>query len=99
MVKNKVAAPFRVAEFDILYGEGISKAGELLDLGVEHRLITKSGTWLSYGDARLGQGRENARAFLKEHPEVMTETRGEAARHAPDPRPAGLGRRRVVTAR
>jgi recombination protein RecA len=73
VVKNKVAAPFRVAEFDLMYGEGISKSGELLDLGVEHRLITKSGTWLSYGDTRLGQGRENARAFLKDHPEVMTE--------------------------
>jgi recombination protein RecA len=73
VVKNKVAAPFRVAEFDILYGEGISRAGELLDLGVEHRVVTKSGTWLAYGDTRLGQGRENARAFLKEHPEVMGE--------------------------
>ena len=73
VVKNKVAAPFRVAEFDIMYGEGISKSGELLDLGVEHRIISKSGTWLSYGDTRLGQGRENARTFLKEHPEVTTE--------------------------
>jgi recombination protein RecA len=73
VVKNKVAAPFRVAEFDLLYGEGISRAGELLDLGVEHRVVTKSGTWLAYGDTRLGQGRENARAFLKEHPEVMVE--------------------------
>jgi recombination protein RecA len=73
VVKNKVAAPFRVAEFDLMYGEGISRSGELLDLGVEHRLVTKSGTWLSYGDTRLGQGRENARAFLKDHPEVMTE--------------------------
>jgi len=73
VVKNKVAAPFRVAEFDILYGEGISKQGELLDLGVEHRLVSKSGTWLSYGDTRLGQGRENARSFLKEHPEIASE--------------------------
>jgi len=73
VVKNKVAAPFRVAEFDLLYGEGISKAGELLDLGLEHRLVTKSGTWLSYGDVRLGQGRENARQFLKEHPDMATE--------------------------
>jgi recombination protein RecA len=73
VVKNKVAAPFRVAEFDILYGEGISKHGELLDLGVEHRLVSKSGTWLSYGETRLGQGRENARAFLKEHPDVASE--------------------------
>jgi recombination protein RecA len=73
VVKNKVAAPFRVAEFDILYGEGISRFGELLDLGVEHRLITKSGTWLSYGEVRLGQGRENARQFLREHPEAAGE--------------------------
>ena len=67
VVKNKVA------EFDLMYGEGISKSGELLDLGLEHRLISKSGTWLSYGDTRLGQGRENARTFLKDHPEVMIE--------------------------
>jgi recombination protein RecA len=73
VVKNKVAAPFRVAEFDLMYGEGISKSGELIDLGLEHRLVTKSGTWLSYGDTRLGQGRENARAFLKDRPDVMTE--------------------------
>lgn len=73
VVKNKVAAPFRVAEFDILYGEGISKAGELIDLGLEHRLISKSGTWFSYGDTRLGQGRENARAFLRENAELASE--------------------------
>jgi recombination protein RecA len=73
VVKNKVAAPFRVAEFDILYGEGISKVGELIDLGLEHRLITKSGTWFSYGEARLGQGRENARAYLRENPELAAE--------------------------
>ncbi len=73
VVKNKVAAPFRVAEFDIVYGEGISKAGELIDLGLEHRLITKSGTWFSYGEARLGQGRENARAYLRENAELAAE--------------------------
>jgi recombination protein RecA len=76
VVKNKVAAPFRVAEFDILYGEGISRPGEILDLGLEHRVIQKSGTWLSYGDTRLGQGRENARTFLKEHPDVMADIEG-----------------------
>jgi recombination protein RecA len=76
VVKNKVAAPFRIAEFDILYGEGISRTGELLDLGLEHRLVTKSGTWLSYGDTRLGQGRENARAFLREHVEIAGEIEG-----------------------
>ena len=76
VVKNKVAAPFRVAEFDILYGEGISRVGEILDLGLEHRVIQKSGTWLSFGDTRLGQGRENARTFLKEHPDVMADIEG-----------------------
>jgi recombination protein RecA len=67
VAKNKVAAPFKIAEFDILYGEGISWTGELLDLGVEHRLVQKSGSWYSYGDERIGQGREAARAYLKEH--------------------------------
>jgi recombination protein RecA len=69
VVKNKVAAPFRTAEFDILYGEGISRTGELLDLGVEHRVIQKSGSWYSYGEVRLGQGRDAARAYLVENPE------------------------------
>ena len=70
VVKNKVAAPFREAEFDILYGEGISREGDLIDLGVDNGILEKSGTWISYGGERLGQGRENARAFLKEHTEV-----------------------------
>jgi recombination protein RecA len=70
VVKNKVAAPFREAEFDILYGEGISLEGDLLDLGVEHNIVEKSGTWLSYGGERLGQGRENARLFLREHTDI-----------------------------
>jgi recombination protein RecA len=70
VVKNKVAAPFREAEFDILYGEGISAEGDLLDLGVEHNVLEKSGTWLSFGGERLGQGRENARIFLKEHTDI-----------------------------
>src|SRR5262247_328505 len=65
VVKNKVAAPFREAEFDILYGEGISKEGDLLDLGVEHNVIEKSGAWFAYKGERMGQGRENARQFLK----------------------------------
>ena len=73
VAKNKVAAPFKVAEFDILYGEGISFTGELLDLGVEQRLIQKSGSWYSYGETRIGQGREAARAFLSENPEIATE--------------------------
>ncbi|HLW98921.1 MAG TPA: recombinase RecA, partial [Candidatus Acidoferrales bacterium] len=70
VVKNKVAAPFREAEFDILYGEGISREGDLIDLGVDKGLIEKSGTWLSYGTERIGQGRENARIFLKENTAV-----------------------------
>ncbi len=70
VVKNKVAAPFREAEFDILYGEGVSREGDLLDLGVEKGLIEKAGTWLSFGGERLGQGRENARLFLKENTDI-----------------------------
>ncbi|MEW5984853.1 MAG: recombinase RecA [Acidobacteriota bacterium] len=70
VVKNKVAAPFREAEFDILYGEGISKEGDLLDLAVDKRIVEKSGTWFSYGGDRLGQGRENAKQFLRDNPEA-----------------------------
>ena len=73
IVKNKVAAPFRQAEFDIDYGEGISKTGELVDLGVDHKLVVKSGAWYSYGDLRLGQGRENAKSFLRENPDLADE--------------------------
>ncbi len=71
--KNKVAPPFKTASFDILYGEGISKEGELLDLGVQIGTVQKSGAWFSYGDQKLGQGKENARQFLKEHPELASE--------------------------
>jgi len=70
VVKNKVAAPFRICEFDIVYGEGISREGDLLDVGLDKGLIQKSGTWWSYGDLRIGQGRENARLFLKENTDV-----------------------------
>src|ERR1700739_3536893 len=70
VVKNKVAAPFREAEFDILYGEGISREGDLLDLGVDKGVVEKNGTWLSYGGERMGQGRENARVFLKENKDI-----------------------------
>jgi recombination protein RecA len=70
IVKNKVAAPFREAEFDIVYGEGISREGDLLDLGVDKGVIEKSGTWLSYAGERMGQGRENARIFLKENKDI-----------------------------
>ncbi len=70
VVKNKVAPPFRQAEFDIVYGEGISREGSILDVGTEMDLVTKSGVWYSYGEERLGQGRENARQYLKEHPDL-----------------------------
>jgi len=73
VVKNKVAAPFKEAEFDILYNEGISREGELLDLAVERNLVQKSGTWFSYGEERIGQGRENARLWLREHPDAFAE--------------------------
>jgi recombination protein RecA len=70
VVKNKVAAPFREAEFDIVYGEGISREGDLIDLGVEKGVLEKSGTWISFGGERMGQGRENARIFLKENKDI-----------------------------
>jgi recombination protein RecA len=73
VVKNKVAPPFRVVEFDIVYGEGISKMGELLDLGVKADLVEKSGSWFSYNSQRIGQGRENAKTYLREHPEMADE--------------------------
>src|SRR4029453_2891984 len=70
VVKNKVASPFREAEFDIVYGEGISREGDLLDLGVAQNIIEKSGSWFSYKSERMGQGRENARQFLKDNPDI-----------------------------
>lgn len=73
VVKNKVAPPFKEAEVDIIYGEGISKAGSILDMAVEKDIVNKSGAWYSYGDTRIGQGRENARDYLKEHPEILRE--------------------------
>ncbi|HEY8865760.1 MAG TPA: recombinase RecA [Solirubrobacteraceae bacterium] len=73
VVKNKVAAPFRQAEFDIEYGQGISSEGCILDLALEHDLITKSGSFFAYGDERLGQGRNNAKGYLREHPEIASE--------------------------
>ncbi len=72
-VKNKVAPPFRMAEFDILYGKGINKLGEILDMGVAEELVNKSGAWYSYGEERMGQGRENATAYLAENPEAAAE--------------------------
>src|SRR5207237_9357881 len=68
--KNTVAPPFREAEFDVMYGEGISRTGDLIDLAVDKRIVEKSGAWFAYGGERLGQGRENAKQFLKENPDV-----------------------------
>ena len=73
VVKNKVAPPFKQVEFDIMFGEGISKTGELLDMGVKLGIVGKAGSWFSYGDERIGQGRENSKTFLKEHPDVAYE--------------------------
>ena len=70
VVKNKVAPPFKQIEFDIMYGEGVSKTGELIDLGVKAGIVEKSGSWFSFDSERIGQGRENAKQYLKEHPQV-----------------------------
>lgn len=77
IVKNKCAAPFREAEFDIIYGEGISREGDLIDLGVAHKLVEKSGAWYSYGSERIGQGRENAKIFLREHADLRDKLEAE----------------------
>jgi recombination protein RecA len=76
IVKNKVAPPFRIAEFDIMFGEGISKAGEIIDLGVEHNIIKKAGSWFSYGETRLGQGRDAVKQLILDNPELMDELEG-----------------------
>lgn len=73
VVKNKVAPPFKQAEFDIMFGEGISKEGDILDLAVEHQIINKSGAWFSYEGSKIGQGRENAKNYLRQNPEVCKE--------------------------
>jgi len=99
VVKNKVASPFREAEFDIVYGEGVSKEGDLIDLGVAQNLVEKSGSWFSYKGERIGQGRENARQFLKDNPDIRqsldTELRKVLglikAEAAPPPEPAAQG--------
>jgi recombination protein RecA len=81
VVKNKVAPPFKVAEVDIMYGEGISKEGEIIDMGSDLDIVQKSGSWYSYNEERLGQGRENAKQFLKENPEIRLEIQGQIRKH------------------
>ena len=81
MVKNKLAPPFREVEFDIIFGEGISREGDLVDLGVEAGVIEKAGTWYSYGESRIGQGRENAKDFLKKHETVAQEVEAKILAH------------------
>jgi recombination protein RecA len=73
VVKNKMAPPFREAHFDIIYGEGISRAGEVVELGVEHKFVEKSGAWYAYNGEKIGQGKDNAREYLIEHPEIAIE--------------------------
>ena len=73
IVKNKVAPPFKLAEFDIMYGAGVSKTGEIIDLGVDQGIIKKSGSWFSYGDTKLGQGRDAVKGLLEDNPELMEE--------------------------
>ena len=82
VVKNKMAPPFKTIEFDIMYGEGISKMGELVDLGVKAGLVEKSGSWFSYGDQRIGQGRENAKSFLMENQDISQKLQREILQHA-----------------
>ncbi len=82
IVKNKVAPPFREAEFDIMFGEGISKMSELIDVGVKLGIVQKSGAWFNYGDIRLGQGRDNAKQFLKDNPEIANDIEGQIRANA-----------------
>ena len=81
IIKNKVAPPFRTAEFDIMYGEGISKTGEILDLAVDFEIVKKAGSWFSYGDTKLGQGRDAVKALIKDNPELQEELEERIKQH------------------
>ena len=81
IVKNKIAPPFKEAEFDIMFGKGISKEGDILDLAVDCKLVSKSGAWYAYNGDKIGQGRENAKVYLKEHPEVMEQLEAKIREH------------------
>ena len=95
IVKNKLAPPFREAEFDVMYGEGISREGDLLDLAVENKIVEKSGAWFAYGGDRLGQGRENSKGFLRDNPAIAQGDRGEGPQGT-GARARCRGRRRLV---
>ncbi len=90
VVKNKVSPPFKQVEFDIIYGEGISKEGDILDMATEMNIVQKSGTWFAYGDERLGQGRDNVRKMLKERPELLAEIRAKVYEAKDIPLPAEM---------
>ena len=106
VVKNKLAPPFRIAMFDIVYGQGISKVGEIVDLGVDHEIIEKSGAWYSYGGSKIAQGRESAKTFLKDNPEVALEIEnkikaaiaGEVEPETPAPAPAKSAKKELAAA-
>ncbi len=98
VVKNKVAPPFRETEFDIMFGEGISKVGEILDMGVKLNILQKSGAYFSYGDIRLGQGRDNAKNFLRDNPEIMADIEGQIRANADKLLPTRKGARTTAAA-
>jgi len=90
VVKNKVSPPFREALFDILYGEGISREGEIIELGVNHRIVEKSGAWYAYSGDRIGQGKDNAREFLREHPDTAREIEAKIREAVGVPSPSAI---------
>ena len=98
IVKNKIAAPFREAEFDIIYGEGISREGDLIDVAAERNIVEKSGAWFSYGGERIGQGRENAKQFLRDNPDMRKKLEMEVRKALSLPASNGAASRRKAPA-